>query len=405
MHKHKYVIVGGGMTADAALRGIRELDHYGSIALISADQVRPYKRPPLSKGLWKGNAESEIWCHAEDVEATLTTGRRIVRLNPVEQQVIDDHGDVYRYEKLLLAIGGTPRRLPFDDLNKVIYYRTLDDYRELRSECEQGDDFAVIGSGFIGSEIAAALAMNGKKVTLITPNSGIGGGMFPADLVTFLNDYYRRRGVEIIGGERVTGIERTSGAVALMTDKGRRVSTQAVVAGIGIQPNVELASAAGLTVENGIRVDSSLRTNIPNIFAAGDVASFFNPSLGKVIRVEHEDNAYMMGRMAGQSMAGKAISYDHLPSFYSDLFDLGYEAVGELDARLDTFSDWEEPFTKGIIYYLRDGRVRGVLLWNVWDQIEFARDMIASADRVTDGELMGRLQREKVEVGIVAPQS
>ena len=140
MHKYKYVIVGGGMTADAALRGIRELDHYGSIALISADQDRPYKRPPLSKGLWKGNAESQIWCHTDDVEATLTTGRRIVRLNPVEKQVIDDHGDVYAYEKLLLATGGTPRRLPFDDLNKVIYYRTLDDYRELRSECEQGDD-------------------------------------------------------------------------------------------------------------------------------------------------------------------------------------------------------------------------------------------------------------------------
>lgn len=402
MHKYKYVIVGGGMTADAALRGIREIDHYGSIALISADRDRPYKRPPLSKGLWKGNAESQIWCHTDGVEATLTTGRRIVRLNPREKQVIDDHGDVYRYEKLLLAIGGTPRRLPFDDLNKVIYYRTLDDYRELRSQCEQVDDFAVIGSGFIGSEIAAALAMNGKKVTLITPNSGIGGRMFPADLVAFLNDYYRRRGVEIICGEHVVGIERTSGVTVLMTDKGRRLTTQTIVAGIGIQPNIELASAAGLTVDNGIRVDSSLRTNIPDIVAAGDVASFFNPALGRVIRVEHEDNAYTMGQMAGQSMAGKAISYDHLPSFYSDLFDLGYEAVGELDARLDTVSDWEEPFKKGVIYYLRDGRVRGVLLWNVWNQIEFARSMISNSDQITDGELMGRLQRENVEAGVGA---
>jgi 3-phenylpropionate/trans-cinnamate dioxygenase ferredoxin reductase component len=404
MHQHKYLIVGGGMTADAALRGIREIDRYGSIALVSADQHRPYKRPPLSKGLWKGKAESEIWCHTDDVEATLATGRGIVRLNPAEKQVIDDHGDVYSYEKLLLATGGTPRRLPFDDLNKVIYYRTLDDYRELRNECEQGDDFAVIGSGFIGSEIAAALATNGKKVTLITPHSGIGGRMFPADLVAFLNGYYRARGVEIICGERATGIERASGAVVVLTDKGRRVTTQTVVAGIGIQPNVELASAAGLTLDNGIRVDSSLRTSIPDIFAAGDVASFFNPALGKVIRVEHEDNAYTMGRMAGQSMAGKAISYDHLPFFYSDLFDLGYEAVGELDVRLDTVSDWEEPFRKGIVYYLHAGRVRGVLLWNVWDQLEFARDMISHPHQVTEGDLMGRLQREHAEGGIGAGQ-
>jgi NADPH-dependent 2,4-dienoyl-CoA reductase/sulfur reductase-like enzyme len=391
MHKHKYLVVGGGMTADAAVRGIREHDASGEIALISAEEDRPYKRPPLSKGLWKGEPESRIWCHTEDANVAFHTTRRITRIDPGAKQALDDHDDVYSYDKLLLATGGRPRRLPFDDLGRVIYFRTLDDYRELRSASEQSDDIAVIGSGFIGSEIAAALAINSKKVTLITPDSGIGSRAFPADLVGFLNDYYRQRGVNIIRGEFVVGIEQTSEAIVLITDSGRRVTAQTVVAGIGIEPNVELASAAGLVVDNGIRVDSTLRTSRPDIFAAGDVASFFNPALGKYIRVEHEDNAYTMGRLAGHSMAGQAVAYDYLPSFYSDLFDLGYEAVGELDSRLETVSDWKDPFTEGIVYYLRDGRVCGVLLWNVWNQVEFARSLITDAESVNENELMGRI--------------
>jgi NADPH-dependent 2,4-dienoyl-CoA reductase/sulfur reductase-like enzyme len=171
----------------------------------------------------------------------------------------------------------------------------------------------------------------------------------------------------------------------------REIMADAVVAGIGIEPNVDLALAAGLEVENGIRVDRSLRTSHPDIYAAGDVANFYNPSLDQRLRVEHEDNANTMGQLTGQAMAGRTVSYDHLPSFYSDLFELGFEAVGELDARLETVADWKEPYREGMVYYLRDGRVRGVLLWNVWDQVDSARKLIAEAGPFRPGDLKGRL--------------
>jgi NADPH-dependent 2,4-dienoyl-CoA reductase/sulfur reductase-like enzyme len=169
------------------------------------------------------------------------------------------------------------------------------------------------------------------------------------------------------------------------------VAADGVVAGIGIDPQVTLARAAGLVVEDGIRVDRSLKTSSPDVFAAGDVASFYNPALGKWLRVEHEDNANTMGRMAGRAMAGAQVAYGHLPFFYSDLFDLGYEAVGEVDARLTTFSDWKEPFREGVIYYLRDQRVRGVLLWNVWGKVDAARQLISEPGPFGPEDLRGRI--------------
>jgi 3-phenylpropionate/trans-cinnamate dioxygenase ferredoxin reductase component len=146
-----------------------------------------------------------------------------------------------------------------------------------------------------------------------------------------------------------------------------------------------------LPVENGIIVDEFLRTNDPNIFAAGDVAEFFNPSLVKRMRVEHEDNANTMGRLAGRNMAGESEPYHHLPMFYSDLFELGYEAVGELDSRLESYADWKEPNKEGVIYYLKDNRVRGVLLWNVWGQVDAARTLIAELGPFSAANLKGRL--------------
>ena len=169
------------------------------------------------------------------------------------------------------------------------------------------------------------------------------------------------------------------------------IEADAVVAGLGIQPNMELAQQAGLTVGNGICVDSALRTSNPDIYAAGDAAEFFNPALGTRLRVEHEDNAYTMGETAGKSMAGQAVTYDHLPFFYSDLFELGYEAVGEVDSRLETLADWKEPYREGVVYYLREGRVRGVLLWNVWGQLEAARQLIAQSGPFRPEDLKGRL--------------
>ena len=195
----------------------------------------------------------------------------------------------------------------------------------------------------------------------------------------------------MLAGRNGRGLERRGGQLAVRTAGDQELLVDGVVAGIGIEPNTALAQAAGLEVDNGIVVDALLRTSHPDIYAAGDVANFYNPPLGKRMRVEHEDNANTMGRQAGRNMAGDRPPYDHLPFFYSDLFDLGYEAVGELDARLEMVADWKEPFREGVLYYLRDGRVRGVLLWNVWGQVDAARRLIAEPGPFQPEDLIGRL--------------
>jgi NADPH-dependent 2,4-dienoyl-CoA reductase/sulfur reductase-like enzyme len=276
----------------------------------------------------------------------------------------------------------------------VVYFRTLDDYLAVRELTGRRDEFAVIGGGFIGSEIAAALATNGKRVTMIFPDAGIGGRMYPARLSQFINDYYRRRGVTVLSGESVRDVRQPRpGRFVVTLESGRTVEADAVVAGLGIEPNVALADGAGLKVGNGIVVDEQCRTSIADIFAAGDVANFHNPALGVRLRVEHQDNADTMGRVAGRNMAGAGERYEQLPFFYSDLFDLGYEAVGETDARLDIVEDWKKPFEKGVVYYLREGRVRGVLLWSTWGQVDAARRLIASAESIdTTTQLKGRIR-------------
>lgn len=376
MNSYKYLMIGGGMTADAAAKGICEIDPEGSIGLISMESDPPYNRPPLSKGLWKGKPFDSIWRNTESKQVTLHLGRRIVSLNVDEQVAQDDQGVEYHGEKLLLATGGTTRRLPFGG-EDILYYRTLEGYRRLARMSKESQNFAIIGGGFIGAEVAAALAMNGKKVTMLFPDDGIGARIYPHDLSQFLNETFRNKGVEVLPGESVTGLSTSGGHHVLQTQNGREVVADGVIAGIGIEPNIDLAKAAGLQVGNGIRVDEYLVTSHPNIYAAGDVAEFFNPALGKRMRFEHEDNANSMGRQAGRNMAGSSETYHHLPFFYSDLFELGYEAVGELDSRLTTVADWAEPFQKGVIYYFREGRISGVLLWNVWDKVPSARELIA----------------------------
>jgi len=390
MTNYQYLIIGGGMTAAAAVDGIRDVDSTGSIGLISAELDAPYDRPPLSKGLWKGTSLDRIWRRLEGKGVDLHLGRVVKEIVPTQTQVVDDKGDVVTYRKLLLATGGRPRRLPFGD-DQIIYFRTLSDYRRLRTLTETGRRFAVIGGGFIGSEIAAALALNGKEVVMIFPGKDIGDRVFPRPLARFVSDYYKAKGIEVLGGEKIVGFETRGNQQVLKTSADRAIVVDGVVAGVGIEPNVELAHMAGLEVDNGIVVDEFLRTGHPDIHAAGDVATFHNPLLGKRIRVEHEDNANSMGRQAGRNMAGKSEPYHHLPSFYSDLFELGYEAVGEVDSRLETFAAWKRPNEEGVIYYLQHGRVRGVLLWNVWQQVEAARKLIAEPGPFTPEDLQGRL--------------
>jgi 3-phenylpropionate/trans-cinnamate dioxygenase ferredoxin reductase component len=390
MLDYRYLIIGGGMTADSAVRGIREVDRTGSIGLISAEPHLPYNRPPLTKKLWTGKSIDTIWRGTEKRSVDLRLERKATEIHPAERQVIDDQGETYRYEKLLIATGGKPRRLPFGGAD-VMYYRTFSNYLALREQADRGSTFAVIGGGFIGSEIAAALAMNHRPVTEIIREEGICAGRFPADLVEFLNRTFAENGVTLKTGAEMSGIEKSGDQTAISLTGGETVRVDSVVAGIGIQPNTDLAQAAGVAIDNGILVDEFCQTNIPGIFAAGDVANFYSSALDRRMRVEHEDNANTMGTVAGENMAGKSTPYHHLPYFYSDLFDLGYEAVGILDARMDVVADWQERFRKGVLYYLSDDRVRGVVLWNVWGKVDAARDVIANARGVSGKDLLGRI--------------
>lgn len=382
MH-YEYLIVGGGMTADAAVQGIRERDAQGSIALLTAEPDPPYDRPPLTKGLWQGKPEQEIWRQTKAYEnVTMLLETRVVALNPAQKCVSDSNGTEYSFRKLLLATGASPRRLPFGG-DDILYFRTLRDYRRLRELAKQKQSFAIIGGGFIGSELAAALTMNGKQVVMILPEASIGGAKFPADLGAYLNKYYYDRGVNVQAHHTVTGVRSRAGKFAVTT-KGKTDNTSvdfevdAVVAGIGIQPNVQLAQAAGLEVRDGVVVDEFLTTQHPDILAAGDVANVYRPLIGKTMRVEHEDNANTMGRAAGQNMTGAQARFTYQPYFYSDLFDIGYEAIGELAPEYEMVSDWQEPYRKGVIYYLGDGRLRGVLLWNVKHQRKAARALMTA---------------------------
>ena len=387
--KHcKYLIVGGGMTADSALRGIRKIDTGGTIAMISDERDPPYDRPPLSKSLWKNKGIESIWRSPNGLNFDLVLGRKAVTLDATEKTVTDDAGNQYAFEKLLLATGGTARHLPDAD-ESVIYFRTAADYRKLRALSERGSDFVVIGGGFIGSEVAAALAMNGKRVAMIFPANGIGSRVYPPALAEFLNSYYQEKGVALFVSETVRSVRKKGNKTIVTTGNGKEFTADGVVAGLGIEPNTALAEQAGLKVDDGIVVDELLRTSNPDIYAAGDVANFYSAALDKRMRVEHEDNANVMGEMAGRNMAGQSDIYSHQPYFYSDLFDLGYEAVGELDAGLDIVEDWQEPFRKGVVYYLHDGNVRGVLLWNTWGQVAAATRLLAEKTPQSRATLMG----------------
>lgn len=377
---YTYLMVGGGMAAAAAIAGIREIDDAGAIGVITSEPHPPYDRPPLSKRLWRKEPLDSIWRQGNMATVTLHEGRTARSLDVQSKQVIDDHGDVYRFDKLLLATGSRPRRLPVDG-DGVIYYRTLDDYERVRQVAAQRGTFVIIGAGFIGSEMAAALAMNGAPVTLVFPDEAIGSQLYPSHLAQAVNALFRAKGVDLVPRTHAIACESRNGKQILTVrgiDSGgeRSIIADGVIAGIGVEPNVELARAAGLEVNDGIRVDASLRTSHPDIFAAGDVAAIHNASLEAWRRVEHADNANSTGGYAGVAMAGRTVRYEYLPFFYSDFFEVGYEAVGDVDARLDMVEEWRIPNVEGTVTYLRDGQVRGALYWNVYGSLGTGRHAI-----------------------------
>lgn len=394
---YEYVIVGGGMAADAAARGIRRHDAQGSVLMLSEESFPPYDRPPLSKALWKkGGKVENIWRGLDYAElaVSLRLGERVAAIRPEPHEVVLASGEPVGYGKLLLATGGSPRPLPGDPAG-VTYFRTAEDYFRLRRSILSGPEAIVVGGGFIGAEMAAALTLAGKHVHLVFPEAGVLSRLLPAPLAAHIAEDYRRRGVAVHAGRTVVSTEAAGDAWCATLDDGTRLEGAAIVAGLGIVPRVELMAALGVASEDGIAVDAYGATSVADVFAAGDVANFFAPALNRRLRVEHEDHANRHGECVGANMAGAAAPYDYLPYFYSDLFDLGFEAVGRLDSRLPTFGDWVQPNQQGAVFYLEDDRVVGVLCVDLWDRLDTARALIADGRRVAGmADLSGRLTKD-----------
>jgi NADPH-dependent 2,4-dienoyl-CoA reductase/sulfur reductase-like enzyme len=391
--QYPYIIVGGGAAGASAIEGIRAHDRESPILLLSRENHPPYRRPPLSKDLWFGKATlDQIPIHEESFYAEqkvdVALRREAVELDAERRRLWDDHGAMYEYGRLLIATGGFPRRLtvPGAEHSAIGYYRYLEDYLALQERIQRLRHVLVIGGGFIGMEIAAALCNAGKEVTLLFPEPWPLHKVLPRDLGLFVADYYRQKGVEAVSEERVVQFEDRGGEITAHTAGGNSVTTQLVLAGVGITPAADLAEGAGIDVGNGIEVDEYARTSDAYVYAAGDVAEFPYLALDRRTRIEHWDHSLEHGKAAGANMAGANRPYAHLPFFYSDLFDLGWEAVGEVDSELDVHAVWKQEHREGVVYYLRDEVVRGALLWNVWGAVDWARGLIQQAKPMTREE-------------------
>ncbi|MGE5172267.1 MAG: NAD(P)/FAD-dependent oxidoreductase [Betaproteobacteria bacterium] len=396
---YTYIIVGGGLAGASAVEGIRDRDKNGGILLMGAEKHLPYDRPPLSKKLWFGKKKvEEIFLHDQKFYdqngVTLAPGITATAIDPRQKAVTTGEGKQYRYQKLLLATGGVPRTLsiPGGNLEGICYYRYLDDYLRVRKESSEGKSAVVIGGGFIGSEIAAALAINKVDVTMIFPDPYLVSRVFPEYLGRALLNLFVTRGIKVFAGEKPASFSEQGNRLVTRTESGKEIESDMVIVGVGIAPSLDLPRKAGLQTANGIIVNEYLQASLPDIYAAGDIAFFPYQALGKQTRVEHWDNALNQGKWAGRNMAGAREPYTYMPYFFSDLFEFGYEAVGEVDSQLETFADWQQENNTGVIYYLKDGKVRGAMMCNVWEKVETARTLIRKGEKVTKESLRGLIR-------------
>lgn len=375
MLKYDYLIIGGSLAADAAIKAIRKEDKNSSIGLLSDEPSPPYRRPLLSKNLWQTDDFKQIWLGTEKQGVDIKLSTKAADLDLADKVVTDAKGQQYAFGKLLISTGVSPRR--FDPrCGDVDYFRTLDDFKKIHARMSRLKSFAIIGGGFVGMELAACLNQLGKEVSMIFPEFSLGCLVFPRELSEYVQNYYVQKGVKIYSGELVDHIMESGGIHSITFRSGNIIYADEVIASIGCKPNVQLANEGKLRVDNGIVAEEDLTCGHPDIFTAGDVANFYNPILKKRMRVEHADNAVMMGRHAGQCMMGHKAPYDHIPSFYSDMFDLKMKAVGEIKSSLDIKAEWITPFEEGTLYYMCDGNINGVLYWNVPAQYDVARSII-----------------------------
>jgi 3-phenylpropionate/trans-cinnamate dioxygenase ferredoxin reductase subunit len=370
MDDRTFLIVGGGMAGAKAAETLREEGFEGRVVLIGGEDELPYERPPLSKDYLRGESPRESarvhdagYYESHDIE--LMTGTSVDAIDPAERTLTLDDGGSMRWDALLLATGAEPRTLPFEG---VRYLRTLGDSDALRERIRPGMRIAIVGAGWIGSEVAASARQLGADVTLMEAAEVPLERVLGRRLGAFYRDLHVANGVRFQGGAGIDRIED--------------VDADLVLVAVGVAPRTRLAEQAGLEIDNGIRVDASLRTSAPNVFAAGDVANAWHPLLERHLRVEHWANALNQGPAAARSMLGQDVSYDRVPYFFSDQYDVGMEYSGHADARDEVVIRGDLESREFIAFWLRDGRVQAGMNVNVWDVTDPIQALVRSGHRV-----------------------
>ncbi len=383
----EYVIVGGGVAGGHAAFEIRKRDKSGRIVMVNAEDQFPYDRPPLSKEYLGGKMKrSELFFKADSYFARnkveVRRGRQVQAIDASRRSVSLDDGSELSYSKLLLATGGTPRKLemPGSDLSGIHYLRSLQDCDEIKSAAKSSKRVAIIGGGFIGCELAATLTGKGMKVTLIEIAPRLLSAAIDEETSRFIKDYHSKKRVNVMTSTKVAGYQGKDGrATGVELDDGRIIPADLIIVGVGIILNTGLAEKAGLKVEKGVVVDDHLRTSADGVYAAGDVARFYSPIFKRYLRLEHVDVAQKHGAVAGSNMAGKEKSFDELPYFFSNQFDLEINAFGDLSQHTEVVRRGQLDPKKGFIQFYFDGAVlNGVLSVNAdWNEIERAKVLIA----------------------------
>jgi 3-phenylpropionate/trans-cinnamate dioxygenase ferredoxin reductase component len=369
-----FVIVGGGLAGAKAAETLRDEGFEGRVVLIGEEEVRPYERPPLSKDRLRGEgAEDAIFVHGEDFYETksieLRTGTRAARLDVGASEVELEDGERIGFDKLLLATGSTPRRLPVPgaDLPGVHLLRTVGDADRLRGSLSPGARLVVIGAGWIGCEVAASARQIGAEVAMLAPEAVPLERVLGPEVGALYRDLHAGHGVNLALGTGVEAIEGSDRVTGVRTSDARVLGADVVVIGVGVAPRTELAEAAGLDVDNGVLVDDRLRTSAPNVFAAGDIANAEHPILGGRVRVEHWGTALEQGPAAARNMLGQDLPYERIPYFFSDQYDVGMEYAGHA-------LTWDRVVFRGdpatmefMAFWMRGDRVAAGMNVNVWD--------------------------------------
>jgi 3-phenylpropionate/trans-cinnamate dioxygenase ferredoxin reductase component len=394
MTEQTFIIVGASLAGAKAAEELRERGFEGRLVLIGSEPDRPYERPPLTKDYLRGESEREkAFVHDpgfyEEHQIELLSGVTVTRIDPGHSRITLEDGEQLEYDQLLLTTGAQPRRIsvPGANLDGIHYLRTLGDSSVLRERLNIGGRVAVVGAGWIGSEFAASARQRGLEVTLIDPLELPNGRIFGPQVGTFYRDVHAQHGVELLLGDGVESFEGDGAVARVKTTSGKTVECDFAVVGIGVAPRVDLARDAGLEVDDGILVDEQLRSSVPNIFAAGDVAGAWHPFFDQRIRVEHWANALNQGPAAARSMLGDDAPYDRLPYFFSDQYDVGMEYSGH--AR-----EWDRVVIRGdrgkgefIAFWLQEGRVLAGMNVNVWDVNEQVQALIRSRRQVDPSAL------------------